>query len=401
MTVTYDLYKKLELDRSWDEKTIKDRLKEIQKMWTLRQSACNDKEQLMIIEEILDAVEDGYRYLIKAVKRKLYDEALDVAYKKGVIKDETEQKLKSLLEQAMAYYRKGNIKLAAKSAQEAIDGKVNDPKAYDLLARCYFDMQNYKQALDVIDSGIAVFTDNLDLHWLGARIATVGTKDFDDAQQRVNALIELAPDKPIGHSEQIYLHLRKGDEDLAFNEIDSYIASHPEDEGFKKGVAYDLDSYSNTCYYYDEAQNATFIADKTAYEKCLKLRTKAKTIFSDEYTEKQLTDAQYYGKKEWDSWNSESIKSLSIYGIIFLALLFPVGLVLLAIDAVLIYYSFRPYWQINKTYVTGQMGTGEQIVSVIGDYAARFGGWLLRFIWKAFLALIHFVLWLCTGGPFR
>lgn len=401
MTVTYDLYKKLELDRSWDEKAIKDRLKEIQKMWTLRQSACNDKEQLMIIEEILDAVEDGYRYLIKAVKRKLYDEALDVAYKKGVIKDESEQKLKSLLEQAMAYYRKGNIKLAAKSAQEAIDGKVNDPKAYDLLARCYFDMQNYKQALDVIDSGIAVFTDNLDLHWLGARIATVGTKDYDDAQQRVNALIELAPDKPIGHSEQIYLHLRKGDEDLAFNEIDSYISSHPEDEGFKKGVAYDLDSYSNTCYYYDEAQNATFIADKAAYEKCLKLRTKAKAIFSDEYTEKQLTDAQYYGKKEWNGWNSESIKSLSIYGIIFLALLFPVGLVLLAIDAVLIYYSFRPYWQINKTYVTGQMGKGEQIVSVIGDYAARFGGWLLRFIWKAVLAIFRFVLWLCTGGPFR
>ena len=58
-------------------------------------------------------------------------------------------------------------------------------------------------------------------------------------------------------------------------------------------------------------------------------------------------------------------------------------------------------WQINKTYVTGQMGTGEQIVSTIGDYAARFGGWLLRFIVKAVLAIFKFVLWLCTGGPFR
>lgn len=401
MTVTYDLYKRLELDRSWDEKTIKERLKEIQKMWTLRQSACNDKEQLMLIEEILDAVEDGYRYLIKALKRKLYDEALDAAYKKGVIKDETEQQLRSLLEQAMAYYRKGNIKLAAKTAQEAIDGKVNDPKAYDLLARCHYDMQNYQKALEVIDSGIAVFTDDIDLHWLGARIATVGTKNYDDAQQRVNALIELAPDKPIGHSEQIYLHLRKGDEDLAFQEIDSYIASHPEDAGFKKGVAYDLDSYSNSCYYYDEAQNATFIADKAAYEKCLKLRTKATEIFSDEYTQKQLEDARYFGKKEWNDWNMESIKSLSIYGLIFLFLMPPLGIILLAIDAVLVYYSFRPYWQINKTYVTGQMGTGEQIVSTIGDYAARFGGWFLRFIVKAVLAIIRFAIWLATGGPFR
>ena len=97
----------------------------------------------------------------------------------------------------------------------------------------------------------------------------------------------------------------------------------------------------------------------------------------------------------------ESIKSLSIYGAIFLFLFFPVGLALLAVDAILIYYSFRPYWQINKTYVTGQMGTGEQIVSTIGDYAARFGGWLLRFIVKAVLAIFKFVLWLCTGGPFR
>lgn len=401
MTVTYDLYKELDLDRSWDEKTIKDRLKDIQKLWTMRQSACNDKEQLMLIDKILSAVEDGYRYLIKAIKRRQYDEALDKAYKDGVIKDEIEQKLKSLIEQAMAYYRKGNIKLAAKCAQEAIDGHINDPAAYDLLARCHFDMQNYQKALDVVDAGVAVFQDNIDLHWLGARIATVGTKDYDDAQKRVNDLIAMAPEKSIGHSEQIYLHLRKGDEDLAFQEIDSYIASHPEDNSFKKGVAYDLDSYSNSCYYYDEAQNASFIADKESYEKCLKLRTKATEIFADEHTQKQLENAQYFGKKEWNDWNMESIKSLSIYGAIFLFLFFPVGIALLAVDALLIYYSFRPYWQINKTYVTGQMGTAEQIVSVVGDYAARFGGWFLRFIVKAVLAIFRFVLWLCAGGPFR
>ena len=97
----------------------------------------------------------------------------------------------------------------------------------------------------------------------------------------------------------------------------------------------------------------------------------------------------------------ESIKSLSIYGVIFLLLIWPVGLALLAIDALLIYFSFRPYWQINKTYVTGQMGTAEQIVSTLGDYAARFGGWLLRFLWQAVLAILRLCIWLATGGPFR
>lgn len=401
MAVTYDLYKELGLDRSWDEKTIKEKLKEIQKLWTQRQSACNDKEQLLLIDKVLSAVEDGYRYLVKAIKRKQYDELLDKAYKDGVIKDETEEKMKSLLEQAMAYYRKGNIKLAAQSAQAAIDGNINDPKAYDLLARCHYDMQNYPKALQTIDSGLAIYGDNLDLHWLGARIATVGTQDYDDAQNRVNKILEIAPDNSLGHSEQVFLHLRKGDEDLAFQEIDSYITSHPSDEGFKRGVAYDLDSYSNGCYYYDEAQNATFIADKESYQKCLKLRTKATEIYSDEHTQKQLENAKYYGQKEWNSWNMDSIKSLTLYGVILLVLVWPVGLALLAIDAVLIYFSFRPYWQINKTYVTGEMGAAEQIVSSIGDAAARFGGWFLRFLWQAVGWFFRFILWICSGGPFR
>lgn len=401
MVITYDLYKELELDRSWDETAIKSRLKEIQRLWTKRQSACNDKEQLMLIDNILSKVGEGFKYLVKKIKRKEYDTALDTAYKKGQIKDETEAKMKSLIEEAKQYYRKGNIKLAAQCAEKAIEGKVNDPMAYDILARCRFDMQDYSKALETIDEGTAIYTDNIDLIWLGARIATIGMQDYDDAQQRVNKLIEIAPDQAISHTEQIYLHLRKGDEDLAFQEIDKYIEAHPEDENFKRGVAYDIDSYSNTCYYYDKAQNATFIADKEAYEKCMKLRTKASEIFNDEYTQKQLENAKYYGTKEWNSWNMESIKSLSIYGIILLFIFPYVGIPLLIIDGLLIYFSFRPYWQINKSYITGEMGTAEKIISIIGEYAARFGGWFIQFLWKVIIAVIKFCIWLASGGLFR
>ncbi|MBS6279560.1 MAG: hypothetical protein KH449_01985 [Lachnospiraceae bacterium] len=401
MVVTYDLYKELELERAWDEKTIKSTLKEIQRLWTKRQSACNDKEQLMLIENVLTKVGEGFKYLVKSLKRKEYDIALDKAYKNGQIKDETEAKMKSLIEEAKQYYRKGNIKLAAQCAAEAIEGKINDPAAYDLLARCYFDMQEYGKALKTLDAGTEIYTDNLDLYWLGARIATVGTQDYADAQQRVNKLIELAPDRSVGHSEQVYLHLHKGDENLAFQEIDTYIEAHPEDENFKRRAAYDINSYSNSCYYYDKAQNATFIANKESYEKCVKLRTKAAEIFKDEYTQKQLEDAQYFGKKEWNSWNIESIKSLSIYGLILLFIFPYVGVPLLIIDALLIYFSFRPYWQINKSYVTGEMGELERIISSIGDYAARFGGWFIRFLWNAAIAILKFCMGIASGRFFK
>lgn len=401
MVVTYDLYKELDLERSWDENTIKDKLKEIQRLWTKRQSACNDKEQLLLIDQILTKVGEGFRNLVKPLRRKEYDEALDKAYKTGVIKDEVEAKMQSLIDEAKQYYRKGEIKLAAQCAQQAIDGNVNDPNAYDILARCYYDMQSYQKALETIDAGTSVFTDNLNLQWLGARIATVGTQNYDDAQRRINKLIELAPTNSLGHSEQIYLHLNKGEEDLAFQEADKYIAEHPTDTNFKKDVAYAIDSYSNSCYYYDKTQNATYIADKDSYEKCLKLCSKAVEIYNDEFTQKQFENAKYYGQKEWDSWNIESIKSLSIYGLILLVLFWPVGILLLAIDAAVIYYSFRPYWQINKTYVTGQMGTAERVVTTLGDYAARFGGWLIRFIWKLICAILKFCVWAATGGFFR
>lgn len=114
-----------------------------------------------------------------------------------------------------------------------------------------------------------------------------------------------------------------------------------------------------------------------------------------------MENAQYFGKKEWDSWNIDSIKSLSIYGAILLFLLWPVGLALLAIDAVVIYFSFRPYWQINKTYVTGKMGAVERLVTILGDYAARFGGWFLRFLVKLVVAIFRFVVWLANGDLFR
>lgn len=406
MDITVDLYKELEIDRAWDEKSIRNHLKNLQKLWTQRQGATNDKEQLLLIDKVLKSIEDGYRFLTKAVKRQQYDQALELAYKAGKIIDVAEEKLHTLLDQAMAYYRKGNIKLATKFAMEAIEGKVNDSTAYDLLARCYFDTNAYDKALNVVDQGLSIFGSDINLHWLGARIATIGVKNYDDAQQRVNTLLELAPDNSIGHSEQVYLHLRKGDEQLAFQEIDSYIASHPDDDTFKRGVAYDLDSYSNSCYYYDAAQNASFIADKASYDKCLTLRTKAVEIFNDEHTQNQLENAKYYGQKEWNDWNLPAIKSLAMYGTIFAVLgctseaFLGLGLVLYAIMGALIYFSFRPYWQINKTYITGEMGTTEKFMNVVGDMSAKAAAWTLSTLIKIVGLILKFCINLATGRWF-
>lgn len=393
MTITQDLYKELDLNRSLDERAIRDKLKAMQKLWTQRQGACNDKEQLLQIDAVLDLIESGYRFLTKATIRKEYDKALDEAYKSGVIKDKVEEKLHSILEQARAYYRKGNLQMATQMAEEAVAERVNDPAAYDLLARCYYDAEKSEQALSVIDQGIGIFEDALQLHWLGARIATQGLKNYEDAQRRINVLLEKAPGSAIGHSEQIYLHLRKGEETLAFQEIDTYIAANPNDKAFKQGVAYDLNAYSNSCFYYDKPNNAYFIKDDESYQKCLELRTKAESIFSDEVTRKELADTKKLGEKTWNDWNTDSVKSLAIYGGLLAILYWPVGLILLALDAVLALNSFVPYWKINKAYVTGDPGPLVSTLGMIGDYANTFAKYFFKFIVWIYKMIFKLIYW--------
>lgn len=414
LLIKYDLYKILELDRAWDCKQIRKTLIKNQGFWIKRQSACNDTEQLMYIEEVLQKIEEGVKNLCKEINRKRYDDALDKAYKNKSIVDEEEKKYKDILEKAKAYYKKGNIKLAAQFAKEAIEGKVNDPSAYDVLARCYLDSNNPKEALNIVDNGCNVFKDNINLAWLGARIATVGLNNYEEAQKRINVLLEKAPNKAIGYTEQVYMHLYKGDEQLAFDEINSYIEKHPDDNNYKQRVSHDICTYiKRACYVVDGDE--MFIADKGHYQKSLELSKKALEIYDDKYTRRTVENAEYYGNKQWNSWNWENIKTISLYSIVFIVLgiilgaftnifhiLTGVGVFGLIIDCLLIYYSFRPYWQIFKTYyVTGKMGFLETVVNKIGSFLANVYYKIFRLLINAAKLIVKGFFWLITGGPFR
>lgn len=91
MDITIDYYKELDIDRSWDEKTIREHLKNMEKIWIQRQGATNDKEQSLLIDKIIDNIRDARRYLIKAAKRQVYDQALELAYQAGRIVDVAEE----------------------------------------------------------------------------------------------------------------------------------------------------------------------------------------------------------------------------------------------------------------------------------------------------------------------
>ena len=160
----------------------------------------------------------------------------------------------------------------------------------------------------------------------------------------------------------------------------------------------------------DPKSGVYIIADKQGYERCLKMREKAQEIYQDEYTEQQVEKARYYGTLEFNKDNLNDL--LWMYGTflyVFMAVLssvfdgteglFTAAAVCLALaipPVILTAVSFRPYWQLNRIYLTGDPGLLETIVVKIGrvyTWVIRKALWLL---WKLIKLAIWALIRICT-----
>lgn len=391
-----DYYKAFGLDRSWDEKTLRKELGKAQRTFMRRQSTTNDKEELDQINQTLEILDKAIECLSHPDARKSYDKELDKAYQAGMVNDEAEAQARGALEKAKQFYAKGQIQLAAKFALEAINNKVNDPTAYEILAKCYYDSGDYSASIDTVDKALTVYIDNTYFLWLSARINTI-VERYDVAQQKINRMLELDSNSSQAHAEQIHFYMYAEKEDIAFQQIDQYVAQHPDDIDFKRETAYNLISFTNTCYLEDADTGSLVIADKKSYTKCMSLCQKAYSLYQDEYTKSNLESAKFFGQREFNHNNSYELKWLWGTGILFLiagfsqtttihnfydaiAIIIAVGLFLLP-AILLTIVSFRPYWQINKIYYTGKAGWFETTVVWFGIITVSLIKWSLKATW--------------------
>lgn len=401
--IILDYYKAFGLDRSWDEKTIRKELGKAQRTFMRRQSTTNDKEELDQINQTLEILDKAIECLSHPDARKSYDKELDKAYQAGMVNDEAEAHARDALEKAKQFYAKGQIQLAAKFALEAINNKVNDPTAYEILAKCYYDSGDYSASIDTVDKALTVYVDNTYFLWLSARINTI-VEHYDVAQQRINRMLELDPNSSKAHAEQIHFYMYAEKEDIAFQQIDQYLAQNPNDTDFKRETAYNLISFTNTCYLEDADTGSLVIADKKSYTKCMFLCKKAYSLYQDEYTKSNLESAQFFGQREFNHNNSYELKWLwglsalslfiivpafgemrsiaDLFSILFAACIYIVPAILLTI------VSFQPYWQINRIYYTGKAGWFETLVIWWGKITVAIVIWSLRISW----GIIRFVL---------
>lgn len=404
-----DYYVMYSLDKNTGIKEIRKQL--LQKQGEIRSNMANGA---LNSEEILEKLQEAYNTIAAAVKtfktedrRKEYDMILDAAYNAGKIDIAAQTMAKDLYEEMEAMFMRGNYRGVIRKCMDALNDNVRDYRIYILLAKSYFALNDPDNSLKTVEDGLQVHPDNIPLMRTGARISNDGKRDYDRAQRYINRMMEIDSDSAIATSEQCYLYMSTGKDDLAFQLIDDYIDKHPNDMGFRKDCAYDLIGYSYSCYTKAPNSDAFIIASQEDYQKSLDTCNKAASLYQDDNVQTALENAKYYGTVAFNDENKEGIIWLFIGGAMYLFCSFVAlsggifTFLLAALLGVLLIYSgiklrqvsYRPYWQINKFIMTGKREKGEGKYIIIGKIFAGYMRWSVKTaIWLmkfCFRLIIH------------
>lgn len=401
-----DYYVLYGIDRKTKTKDIRKLL--FQKQGEIRSNmsngALNSPEIMKKLQEAGNEIANAIRAFKNDERRSAYDEILDAAYEAGRIDTTAQTMAQDLYEEIEALFMKGNYRLAVQKCMDALNNNVRDYRIYILLAQSYFALSDPDRSIKTVDDGLKVHPDNLPLLRAGARFANEGKKDYDKAQGYVNRMLEIDKDSPLAASEQSYLYLSMGKQDLAYGMIDEYVEKHPNDMEFRKDVAYDLVGYSYSCYTKDPGSDAYVIASQEDYQRSLDTCNKAMSLYNDENVREALENAKSFGTVEFNDENRDGIKWLFIGGLIYAfaavmaimagaqvgelggaivgSLPFTILGGLLLYSAVrLRQVSYRPYWQINKFILTGQREKGEKKYIIIGKIFAGYMRWSFKIGW--------------------
>ena len=401
-----DYYVLYGIDRKTKTKDIRKLL--FQKQGEIRSNmsngALNSPEIMKKLQEAGNEIANAIKAFKNDERRSAYDEILDAAYAAGRIDTAAQTMAQDLYEEIEALFMKGNYRLAVQKCMDALNNNVRDYRIYILLAQSYFALSDPDRSVKTVDDGLKVHPDNLPLLRAGARFANEGKKDYDKAQGYVNRMLEIDKDSPLAASEQSYLYLSTGKQDLAYGMIDEYVEKHPNDMEFRKDVAYDLVGYSYSCYTKDPGSDAYVIASQEDYQRSLDTCNKAMSLYNDENVREALENAKSFGTVEFNDENRDGIKWLFIGGLIYAfaavmaimagaqagelggaivgSLPFTILGGLLLYSAVrLRQVSYRPYWQINKFILTGQREKGEKKYIIIGKIFAGYMRWSFKIGW--------------------
>lgn len=392
-----DFYQFYGLNQKDSAKNIKKRLRQIQAdiRTAMSDGSLNGEEILKTLQEDNEIVAQAMKCFKNDEAKKKYDAELEAAYKAGTVDVESQKLAKELFDEILRLFAKREYKQVIAKCIEQINNNTRDVRLYEYLAKSYRLLGDSTHAMDAVENGLNIESDNINLLKVACRISTADNKNYDKAQAYINRLNE--SNHSAGTVEQIYLYMNFDKKDIAYQTINEYLATNPNDQFFRQQCAYDFIGYANECYDLCEAEDGTkvsLILSGDAYNTCLEYTQKAYDLYQDENTKNELEYAKHFGEVEFNednkedlNWDYKAIVFLGIFGLMgFITSPFA-GIALLALCGVCAYVtisfrkiSYRPYWQIYKYIFTGEREPEEQKFLMIG----RIMSFLIRAFWWMF-----------------
>lgn len=396
----FDIYEYYGLKRGANSKALKEALQS-------KQGELRQKKDSKIGELNKELAEMDMRitWAIRNVKTEdklaKYNKELDKAYRNGTLRSESQETFQTKMEEIERLYMAANYQGAIARCREWLNDKGANSKIYFYLAKCLQLSGDGEAALRTVDEFIAAYPDNYESLDLGVRFYIDIDDDIKRAQEYLNRILRNFGGSGVAVADQVYIHLAEENIEMAFKEIDSYIAANPTDQSYRETTAYDLIAFCDKRYIkevYDGVEMA-FLMSNADCQLCKQLADKAASVYHDETIQSYLDYAYHMGETEFNRDNIPNIGWTVLASACYLiggimnsqvggegsALLLLIGIIGLACAGMLAYVSNRPYWQIYKYQVTGIREPLENVFIIVGNVISavmRLQWWLAKAIMR-------------------
>ena len=370
------------------------KLKEEKKTWTIRSNAPNLTKR-QEAEQKLQLIQEAQKIFSDNLKRKEYDVKLR---REGGSQQQQQPQPQQrqqytqpqprgftpeqVITEVRNLYDSGNSEATVNACNAYINAGFHMPSLYYYLGHAYWETGQTNLAIAAFKNGINASDHDNDAPFYGdlANLYMMTLHDTATGGQYIDKAIEADPQNNYYQSLYVLRMLMDGQTNEAETYVSERVNANPNDLDYRTRVSETYLTFSDM--YFSQANNGnSYIDSQDAYNSVLYWRTKANELVQSERTTTLLNNWKNYGAKKFNKDNIGGLAFVIIVSILFSEILVP-GL---AIAAVLIYFSFKPMWTVDKMAVTGQRDVANMVCHVFSGIA------------KFILMMIYGILEACTA----
>lgn len=357
-------YSELELDSNLTIDELEEEIKALQKKWIRRQTSAN-QEKRHEAENKIQMIADAKDVLLDPASKRTYDDEL-YAYENQVVEQQqtqqtptsggyyhiSDEEFEELVERYWVYADANDYSSALAQSQHLTTVAPDNFLSWFLHGYSNRQFGNNELSIGYFNKAIEMNPSH-ESSYVQLGVALLSLKRRNDAYQAFQKGLQINPNSEIAIRNTANLLLDDGQVDEAISLYEKLIELRNDDYSnellaqayYKKGE-YALPHYESGYYFYED--------DKIEY--FIEQATKANELYPSDFYAKEIKNAQKAKRKTYD-WSKIT---LLLIPLIFSEL----GFLSLVLFGVLIYFSVRPTWEINRRKNHGVKTTFDKISGV-------------------------------------